>query len=162
MTAPTAHHDGDGDSPEDYYNQRELEQAEEERAFDLTCTRLLHSLAAAVTDAADLLPEDESGTNCPWTRDEGVLAAMVVRCSKLLRAYAANFEERRLEVCNYLGRGLIETTIDLRYLLHFGTSELFQRFVAYSFVSDLRVRAEIKRNIGARVKGQQESPLVAR
>jgi hypothetical protein len=147
---PSVHSNGEGESPEDYYDRRELETADDERAFDLTCTRLLNALAKTVTQAAQVLPIDESGRTRPWNRDEAVLAGMVVRCSKLLRAYAQNFEQRRLEVCNYLGRGLVETTVDLRYLLQMGTPETFQRFVAYSFVSDLKRRAEIQNNIDAR------------
>ena len=97
-----------------------------------------------------LLPTDKGDSTRPWSRDEAILAAMVVRCSKLLRAYAQNFEQRRLEICNYLGRGLVGSPIDLRYLLRIGTPKVFQKYVAYSFVSDLKLRVEIHRNIQAR------------
>ena len=45
---------------------------------------------------------------------------------------------------------MIETTIDLRYLLRFGTAETFQKFVAYAFVGDLKLRAQIEGNVDAR------------
>jgi phosphatidylserine/phosphatidylglycerophosphate/cardiolipin synthase-like enzyme len=38
----------------------------------------------------------------------------------------------------------------LRYLVRFGTPELFQRFVAYSFVNDQRLKALIEANIDGR------------
>lgn len=102
----------------DYYDREALDQADNERIFDLAATGLLRALAEAVTRAAELLPQNEDGASRPWTRNEAGLAAQVVRCSKLLRAHAHHFEKRQLEICNYLGRGLVETTIDLRYLLH--------------------------------------------
>ena len=83
-----------------YYDRQLLEQSEDERDFDLTLTRLLDALATATTAAARLLPRDPSGAARPWSRDEAILAGMAVRCSKLLRAYAQNFEQRRLEMCN--------------------------------------------------------------
>jgi hypothetical protein len=132
--------------PTDYYDKQALEQADDERLFDLAYTELLGRVAEAVTQAAQLLHE-ENGESRPWTRDEAVLVGLAVRCSKLLRAYAQHFEQRQMEICNYLGRGLLETSIDLGFLLHAGTTELFQKFVAYSFVSDLRLKAEIESNI---------------
>jgi hypothetical protein len=134
----------------DYHNRVALEQATDERSFDLAATSLVQALAETVAQAARLLPQDEQGESRPWARDEAVLAAQVVRCSKLLRAYAQHFEQRQVEVCNYIGRGLMETTIDLRYLLHFGTPELLQKCVAHSFRSDLSLREEIETNIEGR------------
>jgi hypothetical protein len=128
----------------DYYDRDALHQADDERTFDLAATGLLRAVAEVATRAAELLPQNEDGASRPWTRNEAVLAAQVVRCSKLLRAYAHHFEQRQLEICNYLGRGPVETTIDLRCLLHFGTPELFQRFVAHSFRSDQNLQELIE------------------
>jgi Family of unknown function (DUF5677) len=135
--------------PTDYSDKDLLEQAEDERAFDLAFTELLGTLGDAVTQAAKLLRDNDDGSR-PWTRDEAVLVGLMVRLAKLLTAYADQFERRRLEVCNYLGRGLFETSTDLRYLVRLGTPELFQRFVAHSFTNDLKLRGEIESNIEKR------------
>jgi len=107
------------------------------------------ALGEAVTQAAKLLPDNDD-RSLPWTRDEAVLVGLLVRLAKLLSAHADQFEQRRLEVSNYLGRGLFETSTDLRYLVRFGTPELFQRFVAHSFTNDLKLRGEIESKIEER------------
>lgn len=99
-----------------------------------------------VTRAA-ALPPGEGDESRAWSRDDAILTGLAVRHSKLLRAFAQHFGQRQLEICNYLGRGVFETSIDLLYLLRHGTPQLFQKYVAYSFVSDLRLKAQIESNI---------------
>jgi hypothetical protein len=52
----------------DYYDREALDQADNERIFDLAATGLLRALAEAVTRAAELLPQNEDGASRPWTR----------------------------------------------------------------------------------------------
>jgi hypothetical protein len=54
----------------DYYDREALDQADDERTFDLAATGLLRALAEEVTRAAELLPQDEGGGRRSWTRDE--------------------------------------------------------------------------------------------
>jgi hypothetical protein len=107
MAQPMSNDDS-GVAPTDYYDRSALEQADDERVFDLADTKLLQRLGEAVTAAARLLPI-AAGEPRSWTRDEAVMVGLAVRCSKLLRAYADEFGKRRLEICNYLGRGIVET-----------------------------------------------------
>lgn len=132
-----------------HFDRSALEEANEEEAFDQVAADLIDALSAAVTEAAELLPTDDEGIRS-WTRDEAICAGLVVRCSKLLRAYAGHFREQEFEVCNYLMRGISESLVNLRFLLRFGSPEMLQRFRVLSFRGDKQMLTRIDDEIEAR------------
>jgi hypothetical protein len=132
-----------------HFDRSALEEADEEEVFDRVAADLLDALSAAVLEGAELLPTDDQEIRS-WTHDEAICAGLVVRCSKLLRAYAAHFREQEFEICNYLMRGISESLVNLRFLLGFGTPEILQRFRAISFRGDKQMLVRIQDEIEAR------------
>jgi len=134
---------------DDYLNRHQLEGAATEEDFDRAAVDLLEAMVEEVTFTAQLLPAG-NGDSRPWNRDEAVCVGLLVRCSKLLRAYADHYRGQEFEICNYLMRGIIESLVNTFFLVRFGTAEMLQRFRALSFRHDKQVLELIKANIAKR------------
>jgi hypothetical protein len=134
---------------DDYFDRSRLGRATSEEDFDRAAADLLDAVVEEANLIAGLLPSDGEKTRS-WNRDEAVCAGLIVRCSKLLRAYADHFRAQEFEVCNYLMRGILESLVNAFFLTRFGTAAMLERFRALSFRGDKDLLKRIEGNVEER------------
>jgi hypothetical protein len=55
-----------------------------------------------------------------------------------------------MELLNFFVRGVVETAVNLRYLLEFGAPDVYDAFVRYSLRVDKQLHDRINANVAAR------------
>lgn len=93
---------------------------------------------------------DARGAPRPFTRDEAIVGGLLVRAGKLLHGLLDTAAKQRVELVMYYVRGIVEAAVNVRYLIKFGTPEVFDEYVRYSLRNDHKLRVEIEANIVAR------------
>jgi hypothetical protein len=99
---------------------------------------------------AGALRLEDTGQPRGLTLDEAVLAGLIVRCMKLQHGILSSAAPQRLELVNFFMRGIVESAVNLRYLLHEKSPDLFERFRRYSLRTDAALRKRIETNIAQR------------
>jgi len=127
-----------------------LRAATSEDTFAREAFECLKELVQSVVITAGIQRTDEFGDVRGLTRDEAILAGLMVRCAKLQFGLLSASAERHMELLNFFTRGIIETAVNLRFLLEHGTPELSEAFVIDSLKVDKRLLRQIEENVGAR------------
>ena len=87
---------------------------------------VLRELAQSVSITASIARTDERGQPRLLTRDEAILAGLMVRCARSSNTGCSKFcNPQRMELLNFFIRGVVETAVNLRFLLEKGTPEIF-------------------------------------
>lgn len=110
----------------------------------------MKELAQSVVLAAGVHRLDEQGAPRLMTRDEAILAGLMARCAKLHFGLLDATSARRMELLNFFIRGVVETAVNLRYLVELGTPDIYEAFVRYSLRADKQLQDRINDNIAAR------------
>lgn len=132
------------------YNTEELLNADNERVFIHLSIELFKELAQFVAILGCLYKLDENDNPRLWTRDEAILGGLMIRCIKLMHGLLDNVCRNRMELANIFTRCLGETIVNLKYLLTYKSSNLFDEFVAYSLRTEKKLLEEIEENIKTR------------
>jgi hypothetical protein len=137
-----------------------LKRATDDRGFVEAGLDLLKEITQIIIVLASgtRMTPDDRGQH--WTRDEAVLGGLMVRLMKLLVGFIEGATKHGGEIANYFTRGLLETAINLRYLIQRDSPEAFQAFVAHSFRNDKRLLELMEKNIAER--GGTELPIERR
>src|SRR5204863_4070074 len=107
-------------------------------------------LSQSITVVAGLRRADAAGEIRPMTRNEAILAGLMVRCSKLQHAILAAAEQERIELLSFGLRGITEAAVNLRYLLECGADQEFDDFVRDSLRVDKKLEERILDNAARR------------
>jgi len=139
-------------APETEYalDERELKSTADEEPFVDAGFELLKDVAHDVTILGHSGRLATDGTHVPFTRDEAILGGLIVRIMKLTHAFLHGASNQGEEIANYFLRGLAETSLNVRFLIHENSPEMFQAFVATSFRNDKRLLDVIEQNIERR------------
>jgi Family of unknown function (DUF5677) len=118
----------------------------DETPFDEASFYLLREMAEVMVVTASAEPQDR------WDIDDAVLVGLLVRCCKLVKGFLQHTVQHESELANYLLRGLVETSINVRFLAgnRHDDPGLTRRFRAHSFLNDKRLLATIDKNQAAR------------
>jgi hypothetical protein len=106
--------------------------------------------------AASLYPSGKIG----WTRDEAIIGGHFVRLFKLISAVLDQTCQHRRETTFILGRSAFETIVNAKFLMRFGSKNLFNSYVTYSLQFEQKLLALIERNVASR--GGIELPIEQR
>lgn len=137
--------------PNDYQLDEEaLVAATDEWPFAEAAFEILRETAEVAIPLAGAAPRSALGTPIPFDRDRAILGGLVVRIMKLLFGVLET-SHSRIELANYFTRGLLETAVNILYLVRENRLDAFQAYVAHSFRSDKRLLEEI----ADKVKNQQ-------
>lgn len=90
-----------------------------------------------------------------WNRDQAVLVGLLVRLSKLIVSYIENICKKQLEIANIIQRCILETAINLEYLIQNFDNNIIDEFVKYSLKTEKALLNTINDNINKR--GAQEN-----
>lgn len=127
-----------------------LTVADDEEPYVAAAFAVLRDVAVIVVVLASISRRTRDGRPNPLTRDEAVLGGLVVRITKLLHGLLGAAAQNRAEITNYFTRGVLETAINIRYLIQRDSLEAFEAFVAHSFRNDKRLLEVIARAVGKR------------
>jgi len=141
---------GDIDYDSRIVDEEALAAASDEEPFDRESFEVLKELLQSVTVVACLQWLDENGKPRSLTRDEAILAGLMVRCMKLHHGLLQSCSPQRAELLNFFERGVTETAVNLRYLLEHGAPEVFDAFVRYSLRLDKELYEHINEAIAER------------
>jgi Family of unknown function (DUF5677) len=141
---------GDFDYSSRVVDEASLLKAESEEPFAREAFECLKELVQSVVITAGLHRMTDEGRVRRLTRDEAILAGLMVRCAKLQFGLLSASAERHMELLNFFTRGIVETAVNLRFLLEHGTPDVFQAFVVDSLKVDKRLRQRIAENVEAR------------
>jgi hypothetical protein len=137
-----------------------LTTATDEEPFDRASFEVLSELLQSVTVVAGLHRVTADGVPRPMTRNEAILAGLIVRCMKLQHGVLSVCDPQRMELLIFYQRGITESAVNLAYLLEHGSAKIFDEFVRNSLRVDRGLYDEILENIKER--GGQELPIETR
>lgn len=115
---------GDFDRNSRVVDEATLLSATSEEPFSRESFECLKELAQSVVLTAGVQRLDDWGAPRPMTRDEAILAGLMARCNKLHSGLLDATAGRKMELLNFFVRGVVETAVNLRYLLEFGTPDV--------------------------------------
>lgn len=127
-----------------------LEAATTEKPFDQEAFDVLKELEQSVKVVAGLGRLDSEGKPRTLGRNEAILAGQMVRCWKLQQGLIQCCDPERLELFNFFQRGVVETAVNLRYLIEKGTPELFDSYVRSGLRADRELYDRITANVELR------------
>jgi Family of unknown function (DUF5677) len=127
-----------------------LEISDTEEAFDLAAFRNLKELLQSTRVVSRLLRVDDLGRPRDLSRNEAILAGLMVRCTKLQEGALRVCEPQMMELLLFFQRGITESAVNLAYLVECGTSELYDAFVKDSLRVEKARLVEIERNVAER------------
>src|SRR3712207_6170805 len=90
---------------------------EREGKFTSLAVELLKETAIWTSILACSNPVDQAGNPRRWTRDEAVIMGLMIRLAKLQSGFLDQVCQRRREIADIIFRPLIETIINIMYLL---------------------------------------------
>lgn len=111
---------------------------------------LLKDIAHTTLGVAGLQRINSKGQQRDWSKHEAILGGLLVRFCKLIRGYFDNACNREGEIVNILVRCILETGINIRYLIHFNDTSLYEDFIYYSLKKEKMFFDEINKNIKSR------------
>lgn len=117
---------------------------------------LLVEVGSYVCVVASILP---GNTKC-WTRDQAIIGGNVVRLFKLISALLDQTCQHRRETTFIVARLAFETIVNIKYLISFESTELFDSYVRYSLHHERKLYDRIHENIQAR--GGEQLPVEIR
>lgn len=127
-----------------------------EEDFTGVAVGLLVEVGSYVCVAASILP---GNTKC-WTRDQAIIGGNVVRLFKLISALLDQTCQHRRETTFIVARLAFETIVNIKYLIRFESTELFDSYVRYSLHHERKLHDRIHENIQAR--GGEQLPFESR
>lgn len=103
---------------------------------------------------------DDSSSPRNWNRNEAILTGLLVRVSKLFHGYLDQVCQHRGEIAGIIFRPLIETLVNLKFLLEQEDDAMFDEYVEYSLREEKRFLNQIEKNVQDR--GGEELPIETR
>lgn len=140
----------DFDFAKTIYDRDKLIGAEDENPFMHLGVEFFKDLCKLASILGSTYKIDSNNNPRLWTRNEAILGGLMIRCSKLMVGYLDNICQKRMDIANIIQRPLVETLVNLKYLLTFSMPELFDEFVNYSLRSEKKFLEEIEANISER------------
>ena len=137
-------------------DEESLATAASEEPFTQAAFELLKELGLSVGVIAGIQRVDAGGQPRAMTRDEAILAGLMVRATKLLMGLLDAMVAHRDTLANLHVRAVIEAAVNLRYLIEKDDPKLYQRFVTASFRADRDVLEAIEHKRA--VRASQELP----
>ena len=121
---------------------------------------LLKEVAQLMTVLACTYHLDDTQRPRNWNRNEAILSGLLVRIAKLYHGYLDQVCQHRGEIAGIIFRPLMETLINLKFLLSQEDDSMFDEFIEYSLREEKRLLQKIERNI--KTRGGEELPIERR
>jgi hypothetical protein len=111
----------------------------------------LYKEAVSVVNLASHLLDDDAATNGGWARNQAICAGLLVRISKFMLVVAQlSAGGNRAEVVTALNRSILETAVNLEFLVTSNDDAHFDNFVTLGLGPERERFDTIQANIAAR------------
>ncbi len=133
---------------------QELKKFHSQEQYVSLGVELLKEACRITTLLAFAHPLDNVNKPRKWTRNEAISSGLMVRLRKLQLGIVDATERQRMEIAHILFRCLVETVINLRYLLKKGkeSENIYQEYIEYSLVKEQRLLDMIDSSVKSRGK----------
>ncbi len=128
----------------------EVKRFTSEGQFMSLAIELLKEVAITTSILGCTIPFDLQGKRRKWNRNEAILVGHMIRLAKLQSGFLDQVCQNRREIADILFRPLMETLINLRFLLAQNDSKVFDEYVEYSLRTEKKLLQEIDANIAKR------------
>lgn len=129
---------------------KEIKQYDSEDQYITLAIELFKEVAQITVIVTSIYNLDENNNPKKWNRNEAILGGLMVRISKLQRGMLEQLCEDRLEIAMIIFRCLVESIINVIYLLKEKDDKLFNEFIEYSLREEKRLLNLIDLNIKER------------
>lgn len=83
-------------------------------------------------------------------KNKAIIVGLIIRLTKLYQSFLDQIAQKRQEIVSILARCIVETAINIKYLLNEISDEKFQDFITYSLLNEKDFYELIKKNIDER------------
>lgn len=128
----------------------EIKKFDSEDQFTSLAIELLKEVGQVTAILSCAYRLDEKNNPRKWTRNEAIIGGLMIRISKLQRGFLDQICQNRLEIAMILFRCLVESLINLTYLLKRSSAEIFNEYIEYSLREEKRLLNNINHNIARR------------
>jgi hypothetical protein len=101
------------------YEIEKLKQAKTESIFTSLSVDLVRELIQYTLVVSGVYKNDEDNNPRLWNRNDGILGGLMVRITKLMNEFLESFCKNQVQITEILTRSLVESVINLLYLLRF-------------------------------------------
>jgi hypothetical protein len=106
--------------------------------FMCVAVELLKEIGIITGVLINLIPTYARNSNSGWERDDAIVVGLLVRLSKLQRAVTDQVCQKRMEIVQILNSCLVETAVNIVFLLKNGNHQLYQEYIEYSLGKEKR------------------------
>lgn len=111
----------------------------------------LYKEASSVVNLTAHLLDDTAATNGGWPRNQAICAGLLIRVSKFMLVVTQLSDKGdRAEVVSALNRSILESAVNLEFLLTKNDEKFFDQFVKLSLGPERELYDTIQANIGKR------------
>lgn len=128
-------------------DDKKISRFTREGQFTALAVELLKETAIITSKLACSYPLDENNRPRNWTRNEAVLAGLMVRLSKLQSGFLDQVCQHRQEIADVILRPLFENIINLSFLLKQDGTEMIEEYIEYSLRTEKQLLLEIEENM---------------
>ena len=114
------------------YDSENLKKAENESEFTSLAVELFKELAQYFSIISRSYSMDDNNTPKLWNSNEAILSGLMIRIVKLMKGFLEHFCKNENLIMEIISRSLVESAINLLYLLRKNSDELYDEFVKYS------------------------------
>lgn len=140
-------------------NRKVLEACKTENHFMKLSVELLKEISIMAGTFGGIYPLDKDLKPRKHSRDEAIVAGLMVRLAKLCSGFLDQICKNRLEIGWILQRCISDTIISLKYLIQEGNRRLYDEFFEFSLREEKRLLMVIDENVKKRGK---ELPIETR
>lgn len=128
----------------------EIKKYESEEEFMTLGVELLKEVGIISSVLGCSFALDENNNPRKWTRNEAILAGLMIRLTKLQQALLDQTCQKRREIVEIIFRCLMETIINLHFLLENNSEKMFDKYIEYSLREEKRLLQRINQNVNER------------
>jgi len=132
------------------YSKQEIKNFKNEFIFTEAFVELLKQTITLLYLIVDEKYCDENGDPKKITKNEAIIGGNLTRIIKLNTSLLQNICDRKLEICYILHRCLLETSINIQYMLLEGEDNVLRNYIKYSLITEKGLWNTIKDNIKER------------
>ena len=129
---------------------KEIEKFTNEGDFMFLAVELLKEVSITTSILSCTIPFDDKLKPRKWNRNEAVLVGHMVRLAKLQSGFLDQVCQNRREIADILYRPLMETLINVHFLLMQNSVASFKEYIEYSLRTEKQLLQEVEANIAKR------------
>jgi len=137
----------DIDKIEPKYTIQRIQEFDNENQFMEASIELLKQTIELIWIIVGFKYCDSNGEPITIRKEDAVVAGNLVRLIKLNTSVLQNISEGKLEICHILNRYIVETQVNIKYMLIEGEERVRRNYIKYSLITEKKLWNTISDNI---------------